>query len=88
MCCFQPLRLLMCEPCSQAARLHLDAPVYNLSAWGAPRQECFPYIARRLLTDNHPRTRRALHQLLYAVCRTLLPPKVISFAVECSPQST
>ncbi|KAK9843545.1 hypothetical protein WJX81_008125 [Elliptochloris bilobata] len=29
-------------------------------------KECFPYIARRLLTDNHPRTRRALHQLLYA----------------------
>jgi aarF domain-containing kinase len=30
-------------------------------------QECFPYIARRLLTDNHPRTRSALRQLLYAV---------------------
>ena len=30
-------------------------------------QECFPYIARRLLTDNHPRTRAALQQLLYAV---------------------
>ncbi|EIE22124.1 ABC1-domain-containing protein [Coccomyxa subellipsoidea C-169] len=29
-------------------------------------QECFPYIARRLLTDNHPRTRAALQQLLYA----------------------
>lgn len=34
-------------------------------------QECFPYIARRLLTDNHPRTRAALQQLLYAV--RLLP---------------
>ena len=30
-------------------------------------QECFPYIARRLLSDNHPRTRAALRQLLYAV---------------------
>ena len=30
-------------------------------------QECFPYIARRLLSDNHPRTRAALQQLLYAV---------------------
>lgn len=33
-------------------------------------QECFPYIARRLLTDNHPRTRAALQQLLYAVRAT------------------
>lgn len=29
--------------------------------------QCFPYIARRLLTDNDPRTRAALRQLLYAV---------------------
>ncbi|KAK9866008.1 hypothetical protein WJX84_009124 [Apatococcus fuscideae] len=28
-------------------------------------KECFPYLSRRLLTDNHPRTRAALHQLLY-----------------------
>lgn len=30
-------------------------------------KECFPYLSRRLLTDNHPRTRAALHQLLYGV---------------------
>ena len=35
--------------------------------------QCFPYIARRLLTDNNPRTRAALRQLLYAVraCKEL-----------------
>ena len=32
-----------------------------------PALQCFPYIARRLLTDNNPRTRAALRQLLYAV---------------------
>ena len=30
-------------------------------------QETFPYLARRLLTDNSPRTRAALRQLLYGV---------------------
>ena len=43
-------------------------------------QECFPYIARRLLTDNHPRTRAALQQLLYAV-RTTLSPTCASSSV-------
>ena len=27
--------------------------------------ECYPYVARRLLTDDSPETRRALEQLLY-----------------------
>lgn len=27
--------------------------------------KCFPYLSRRLLTDNHPRMRKALRQLLY-----------------------
>lgn len=30
-------------------------------------QECFPYLARRLLTDNSPRVRAALQQMLYGV---------------------
>ena len=30
-------------------------------------KECFPYLSRRLLIDNHPRTRTALRQLLYGV---------------------
>ena len=34
-------------------------------------QECFPYLARRLLTDNSPRVRVALRQLLYGVRCTL-----------------
>ena len=29
--------------------------------------ETFPYLARRLLTDNSPRSRAALKQLLYGV---------------------
>lgn len=29
--------------------------------------ETFPYLSRRLLTDNQPRTRAALRQLLYGV---------------------
>ena len=33
--------------------------------------ECFPYLSRRLLTDNSPRVRAALQQMLYGV-RTLL----------------
>ncbi|GLC37542.1 hypothetical protein PLESTM_000600400 [Pleodorina starrii] len=28
-------------------------------------QECLPYLSRRLLTDNNPRMRKALRQLLY-----------------------
>jgi len=28
-------------------------------------QECMPYMSRRLLTDNNPRMRAALHKLLY-----------------------
>lgn len=28
-------------------------------------QECFPYLSRRLLTDNHPRARAALRQVLF-----------------------
>jgi hypothetical protein len=28
-------------------------------------QECMPYLSRRLLTDNNPRMRAALRQLLY-----------------------
>ena len=31
--------------------------------------ECFPYISRRLLTDNSPRVRNALQQMLYGVCQ-------------------
>ncbi|GAB4820396.1 hypothetical protein N2152v2_007442 [Parachlorella kessleri] len=27
--------------------------------------ECFPYLCRRLLTDNHPRARKALRELLF-----------------------
>jgi len=46
-------------------------------------QECFPYIARRLLTDNHPRTRAALHQLLYAV-RPLLSCPMRSVGRVCA----
>lgn len=30
-------------------------------------QETFPYLSRRLLTDNQPRARAALRQLLYGV---------------------
>ena len=30
-------------------------------------KETFPYLSRRLLTDNHPRARAALRQLLYGV---------------------
>lgn len=29
--------------------------------------ECFPYMSRRLLTDNSPRVRAALQQMLYGV---------------------
>ena len=29
--------------------------------------ECFPYLSRRLLTDNSPRVRAALQQMLYGV---------------------
>lgn len=36
-------------------------PQYSIVA------ETFPYLARRLLTDNSPRTRAALKQLLYGV---------------------
>ena len=36
--------------------------------------ETFPYLARRLLTDNSPRTRAALRQLLYGVRRPVLKP--------------
>lgn len=64
-------------------------------------QECFPYIARRLLRDNHPRTRAALRQLLYAVRAHLFnsqsdqsiyaysPSAHLSFVVEgaCSRSS-
>ena len=32
-------------------------------------QETFPYLSRRLLTDDQPRTRAALKQLLYGVSR-------------------
>jgi aarF domain-containing kinase len=28
-------------------------------------QECFPYISRRLLSDDDPRVRRALRDVLY-----------------------
>ena len=34
--------------------------------------ETFPYLARRLLTDNSPRTRAALRQLLYGVRQPVL----------------
>lgn len=30
-------------------------------------QECFPYVSRRLFTDNTPRIRSALQQMLYGV---------------------
>lgn len=30
-------------------------------------QETFPYLSRRLLTDDQPRARAALRQLLYGV---------------------
>jgi len=30
-------------------------------------KETFPYLSRRLLTDNQPRARAALRQLLYGV---------------------
>ena len=30
-------------------------------------QECFPYLSRRLLTDDSPRVRGALQQMLYGV---------------------
>ena len=50
-------------------------------------QECFPYIARRLLTDNHPRTRAALQQLLYAVRPfTCLQPAGTPLAALLCPQ--
>ena len=26
---------------------------------------CYPYLARRLLTDDNPRTQRALHEMLH-----------------------
>ena len=28
-------------------------------------QECYPYLARRLLTDNSPRAKNALRSMLY-----------------------
>lgn len=31
-------------------------------------KETFPYLSRRLLTDDQPRARAALRQLLYGVC--------------------
>ena len=42
-------------------------------------KETFPYLSRRLLTDDQPRTRAALKQLLYGVrapccCVVLLMP--------------
>lgn len=30
-----------------------------------PLQECFPYLARRLLADDDPRVRQALRDVLY-----------------------
>ena len=51
-------------------------------------KECFPYLSRRLLMDNHPRTRTALRQLLYGVSlfeAQSTPRK--STAVSCSAET-
>ena len=48
-------------------------------------KECFPYLSRRLLIDNHPRTRTALRQLLYGVgmCKVHATPRNPT-ALSCS----
>ncbi|KAK9801392.1 hypothetical protein WJX73_005895 [Symbiochloris irregularis] len=50
--------ILRCFSVIEGIALRVD-PQYSIV------QECFPYLARRLLTDDHPRTRAALRQLLY-----------------------
>ena len=50
--------ILRCFSVIEGIALRVD-PSYSIV------QECFPYLARRLLTDDHPRTRAALRQLLY-----------------------
>lgn len=52
--------ILRCFSVIEGIALRVD-PTYSIV------QECFPYLARRLLTDDHPRTRAALRQLLYGV---------------------
>lgn len=37
-------------------------------------KETFPYLSRRLLTDDQPRARAALRQLLYGVCLVTTSP--------------
>ena len=46
-------------PTSQGIALQVD-PNYSIV------KECFPYMSRRLLTDDDPRAREALRQLLFA----------------------
>lgn len=42
-------------------------------------QECFPYVSRRLFTDNSPRVRAALQQMLYGVIlQTPLIPRLLT----------
>ena len=52
--------ILRCFSVIEGIALRVD-PNYSIV------QECWPYLARRLLTDDHPRTRAALRQLLYGV---------------------
>lgn len=46
-------------------------------------KETFPYLSRRLLTDNHPRARAALRQLLYGVSRACLDTRHRSSLMFC-----
>lgn len=66
--------ILRCFSVIEGIALRVD-PNYSIV------QECFPYLARRLLTDDHPRTRAALRQLLYGV-RCMLCPSMLSLCVQ------
>ena len=41
--------------------------------------ECFPYMSRRLFTDNSPRVKAALQQMLYGVIPPFISPKYSLF---------
>ena len=47
------------------ASLHIQTFARQVDPNYAIVNECMPYLSRRLLTDNNPRMRAALRQLLY-----------------------